>query len=278
VDSIEKYKNLYYYADNVDKVNCHIRGERFKRDTIYKNKNQFRRYAYESIRFFENDSNHVKYFKNNTVNYSPTTRQMSLYTEAINDYFAAFRIGIGFQIKTNPINDSTNVTDSAKKILRKNDLVGNLQNQAGGDFNINAAYPLFKNKKELAWINYRIYLFSNMGVSLSFLNKSTSDFLLNSDMGIRGSFYSNGFNEKITLFGDIKIAKYFGNTNYQKVITDVNANDPTSFWLAKTSFGLAFMDGYRISFDLYPPMGNRFVKENFPAAISFTIRPAEKKQ
>jgi hypothetical protein len=279
LDSIEKYETLYYYAKNVQKVNYHISGERYlyKNDTLMKKKYPFKKYSYESLRFFENDSIHLKYFKNNTVNFSPATRQMSLYTEILNDYFAAFRIGIGFQIKTNPVTDSANVTDSAAKVLKKDDLVGNLQNQGGGDFNINLAYPLIKNKTQLAWINYRVFAYGNLGVSLPFLNKSSSDFILNSDVGLQGSLYSNGFNENITLYSNIKIAHYFGNSKYRKIITDAESTNPTSFWLTKTSIGIAFMDGYRISFDLYPHFGNKFIKDNFPASISFTIRPSEKK-
>ena len=272
-----KYKTLYFYASNVEEINSQIAGGTTIKDTLFKTNFRTRKYAFEAIRFFENDSVHLKFFKNNTVNFSPATRQMSLYTEILNDYFAAFRLGIGFQIKTNPIADSTNVSDSTKKALQKNDLVGNLQNQGGGDFNINIAYPIFKNRTDLALINYRVFAYGNMGVSLPFLNKNSSDFILNSDIGLQSSLYSNGFNENITIFSNIKIARYFGNDKYRKIITDDNPNSPTSFWLSKASIGLAFMDGYRISFDLYPHFGNEFIKTNFPATISFTIRPSEKK-
>ena len=277
-DSLDKYEYLYYYVNNVQKVNMHISGNPYKKDTLWKKKPVFRRYAYESVRFFENDTSQLNFFKNNTVNYSPTTKEMSLYTEVLSDYFAAFRIGIGFQVKTNSPADSVNISDSAKKVLTKDELVGNLQNQAGGNFNVNVSYPLAKNKTELAWINYRIYFYSNLGVSLPFLNKRSSDFVLNSDIGLQGTFYSNGFNEKITLFGSFKCAQYFGNAQYRKIITDAAKDNPTSFLLTKTSIGLAFMDGYRISFDLYPHFGNQFIKNNFPATISFTIRPGDTKK
>lgn len=277
-DSIEKYKTLYYFALNAEKVNARIVEKRYASDTnALPQKNFFRKYAFESVRFFENDTVHLKYFKNNTVNYTPATKQMSLYTEVMNDYFAAFRLGVGFQVKTNPLNDTANLTDSAKTALKKDDLIGNLQNQGGGDFNVNVSYPLFKNKTELALINYRVYAYSNLGVSLPLLNKNSADFVLNSDIGLQGSFYATGFNENITLYSSFKCAYYFGNDKYRKIITDADSDNPSHFWLCKTSVGIAFMDGYRISFDLYPHFKNEFIKKNFPATISFIIRPSAKK-
>lgn len=277
-DSIEKYKTLYYYAVNTEKVTARITQKIYKKaGNELPGKTFFRKYAFESIRFFENDTVHLKYFKNNTINYIPSTKQMSLYTEVINDYFAAFRLGVGFQVKTNPISDTANLTDSAKAGLQKDDLVGNLQNQGGGDFNVNVSYPLFKNKTEFAWINYRVYAYGNLGVSLPLLNKNSADFVLNSDIGLQGSFYSTGINENITIYSSFKLAYYFGNDKYRKIIKDADSDNPTSFWICKTSIGLAFMDGYRISFDLYPHFKNDFLKKNFPATVSFIIRPSAKK-
>jgi len=229
-------------------------------------------YSTQAIRFFENDSNHRKLFQNNLVNYNPKTKKMILYTEAVNDYLGPFRVGIGFQVKTDAKVDSLSTVDSTKNLEKKADMLGAIQN-GGGDLSVNIKYPIKKSSNKNSGLQYMFYLYANTGFSLPVLNKASDDFLFNYDGGIEGFLYMKGFNNKITFFSQIKAAYFNGNRNYQKIITDADKNDPTGFLLFQTSFGLDFMDGYRLRADIFS--GNSFVKTNFPVSITFVIRPGK---
>ncbi len=231
-------------------------------------------YSSQAIRFFEDDTTHLKFFANNNINYNPVSRKMTLYTEAINDYFGPFRLGIGFQIRSDGKADTTKGADTAKLIEKKQDLLTALQN-GGGDISLNVKYPFIKQLNAGSLFHYKIYLYANTGFSLPVLNKATTDFYLNYDLGMEGVLYAKGFNNKITFFNQTKAAYFFGNRNYRKIITDLNADDPTSFFALQSSFGLDFLDGYRLRVDLFA--GNKFVRNNFPATITFTIRPGKGK-
>lgn len=229
-------------------------------------------YSSQAIRFFEDDSTHRKLFQNNLVNYNPQTRKMVLYTEAVNDYIGPIRVGIGFQVKTDAKVDSLSTADSTKKLEKKADMLGNLQNN-GGDISVNMKYPIIKSSNRNSGLQYMLYAYANTGFSLPVLNKATEDFLFNYDGGLEGFLYMKGFNNKITFFSQLKAAYYNGNKNYQKVIKDADKNDPTGFLLFQTSFGLDFMDGYRLRADLFS--GNQFVRKNFPVSITFVVRPGK---
>ena len=235
-------------------------------------------YSTQAIRFFEDDSIHRKLFQNNLVNYNPKNKKMILYTEAVNDYLGPFRVGIGFQVKTDAKVDSLSTADSTKKQEKKEDMLGSVQN-GGGDISINVKYPIIKSSKKNSdfqknsGLQYMLYLYANTGFSLPVLNKASDDFIFNYDGGIEGFLYVKGFNNRITFYSQLKAAYYNGNRNYKKVITDADKNDPTGFVLFQTSFGLDFMDGYRLRVDLFS--GNSFVKKNFPASVTFVIRPGK---
>jgi hypothetical protein len=229
-------------------------------------------YSTQAIRFFENDSNHHKLFQNNLVNYNPKNKKMILYTEVVNDYLGPFRVGIGFQVKTDAKVDSLSTADSTKKLEKKEDMLGAVQN-GGGDISINVKYPIKKSSNPKSGLQYMFYLYANTGFSLPVLNKASDDFLFNYDGGVEGFLYMKGFNNRITFFSQLKAAYYNGNRNYKKVITDADKKDPTGFLLFQTSFGLDFMDGYRLRVDLFS--GNSFVKKNFPASITFVVRPGK---
>ena len=104
-------------------------------------------YSTQAIRFFENDSNHRKLFQNNLVNYNPKTKKMILYTEAVNDYLGPFRVGIGFQVKTDAKVDSLSTVDSTKNLEKKADMLGAIQN-GGGDLSVNIKYPIKKSSNK----------------------------------------------------------------------------------------------------------------------------------
>lgn len=229
-------------------------------------------YSTQAIRFFEDDSTHRKLFQNNLVNYNPKNKKMILYTEAVNDYLGPFRVGIGFQVKTDAKVDSLSTADSTKKQEKKENMLGSVQN-GGGDISINVKYPIKKSGNKNTGLQYMLYLYANTGFSLPVLNKASDDFLFNYDGGIEGFLYVKGFNNRITFYSQLKAAYYNGNRNYKKVITDADKNDPAAFVLFQTSFGLDFMDGYRLRVDLYS--GNSFVRKNFPASITFVVRPGK---
>ena len=235
-------------------------------------------YSTQAIRFFEDDSTHRKLFQNNLVNYNPKNKKMILYTEAVNDYLGPFRVGIGFQVKTDAKIDSLSTVDSTKKQEKKEDMLGSIQN-GGGDISINVKYPIIKSAKKNSdfqkntGLQYMLYLYGNTGFSLPVLNKASDDFIFNYDGGVEGFLYVKGFNNRITFYSQLKAGYFNGNRNYRKVITDANKNDPTAFLLFQTSFGLDFMDGYRLRVDLFN--GNSFVKKNFPATVTFVIRPGK---
>ena len=230
-------------------------------------------YSGHAIAFFEGDSIHQRLFQNNLVNYSPKTKKMTLYTEAVNDYLGPLRVGIGFQIKSDAKIDSLSTADSTIKEEKRADLVSDLQN-GGGDISVNFKFPLFKNKSPYSLIQSKFYLYGNTGFSLPILGQASDDFLFNYDLGIEGALYAKGFNNKLTFFTQLKAAYYSGNENFKKVIKDADKDDPTSFAVFQTSIGLDFMDGYRLRVDLFS--GNSFVKNNFPATVSFIIRPDTK--
>ena len=227
-------------------------------------------YSTQAVRFFEDDSTHRKLFQNNLVNYSPKTKKMILYTEAVNDYIGPIRVGIGFQVKTDAKVDSLSTVDSTKNEEKKADMLGAIQN-GGGDIAVNLKYPIRRSGNKNSGLQYLFYLYANTGFSLPVLNKASDDFLFNYDGGIEGFLYMKGLNNKLTFFSQIRAAYYNGNKNYQKVIKDADKNDPSGFFLFQTSFGLDFMDGYRLRVDLFS--GNSFVRKNFPASITFVVRP-----
>ena len=199
---------------------------------------------------------------------------MTLYTEAVSDYIGPLRVGLGFQVKSEAELDSLSTVDSTMKQERKADMLSNLQN-GGGDISVNVKFPLFKNKNLNTLIQSKIYLYGNTGFSLPILDKATDDFLFNFDVGIEGALYAKGFNERLTFFTQFKGGYYGGNKNYQKVITDADKDDPTSFFMLQSSLGLDFMDGYRLRVDLYG--GSSFVKNNFPTTVTFIVRPGKSK-
>ena len=227
-------------------------------------------YGRESLKFYENDSVHIKLFRNNSINYSPTNNQMILATEIINDYFGPIRIGFGFQIKSNAANDSLSTVDSTIQAEKKLDLVADLKNK-GGDINLNLAFPLLQAGSGSAFLSVKASLFNNLGFSLPTFNESSTDFSLNNYGGLNAVIYSRGFLGKISILINGSTGYVSGNKNFRNAIKDANKNDPSSFWFSKLSIGLDFNDTYRLQADLFG--GNSFVRENFPATITFTIRP-----
>lgn len=232
-------------------------------------------YSSQAVRFFESDTVHQKLFQNNLVNYSPKTKKMILYTEAVNDYIGPLRVGIGFQIESESKTDSLGTPDSTQKAAKQADMIAALQN-GGGDFSVNIKMPLIKTSNPDALIQSKFNFYANSGFSLPVLNKASDDFLFNYDAGIEGAFYAAGFNGRLTFYSQLKAGYYNGNKNYKKIITDANKDDPTSFFLMQSSFGLDFLDGYRIRVDLFH--GSSFIKKNFPATITFVVRPGKKKE
>jgi len=231
-------------------------------------------FSSHSIAFFEGDTLHQKLFQNNAINYSPQTRKMILYTEAVNDYLGPVRVGIGFQIKSESKVDSLKTVDSTIKLEKKTDALSELQN-GGGDISVNLKFPFIKNKNQHSLIQSKFYLYANTGFSLPILEKANEDFIFNYDFGIEGALYVRGFNNKLTFFGQFKAGYYNGNGNYKRIITDADKSDPTSFAMLQSSLGFDFMDGYRFRVDLFS--GNNFVKKNFPATITFVVRPGKSK-
>ncbi len=229
-------------------------------------------YSSHSMDFFEGDSLHQRLFQNNAVNYNPQSRKMTLYTEAVNDYLGPLRVGIGFQVKSDVTVDSLSTVDSTQKLEKKTDMLSDLQN-GGGDISINVRLPLFKNRDTGALIQAKFYFYGNTGFSLPVLSKATEDFIFNYDFGIEGAVYMRGFNKRLTFFSQIKAGYFAGNDNYQQVIRDANQNDAVSFFMLQTSFGFDFMDSYRFRVDLFN--GNSFVKKNFPATVTFVVRPGK---
>lgn len=229
-------------------------------------------YSSQSARFFEGDSVHQKLFQNNLINFNPGTKKMILYTEAVNDYFGPFRAGIGFQIKNDAKVDSLSTADSTRSLEKKVDMLSAVQN-GGGDISINLKYPVKKSSSSNSGLQYLLYVYANSGFSLPVLNKASDDFLFNYDAGAELFLYVKGFNDRITFYSQFKGAYYGGNKNYKKIILDANQNDPTKFFMLQSSFGLDFMDGYRLRVDLFS--GNSFVRSNFPASITFVIRPGK---
>lgn len=232
-------------------------------------------YSSQAINFFESDTIHKKLFQNNLVNYNPKTQKMILYTEAVNDYVGPVRVGIGFQIESDSKIDSLSTVDSTIKEEKKTDLMAAIQN-GGGDFSVNIKLPVIKSGNPDGLIQYKFNLYANSGFSLPVLNKASDDFIFNYDGGIEGAFYASGFNGRLTFYSQIKAAYYNGNKNYKKVIKDANKNDPTSFFMLQSSFGIDFLDGYRIRVDLYS--GNSFIRKNFPATVTFVVRPGKDKK
>ncbi len=231
-------------------------------------------YSGQAIQFFEGDTIQVNLFQNNLINYNPDTKKMILYTEAVNDYLGPLRVGIGFQVNSETKVDSLSTKDSTRKLLKKADLLSAIQN-GGGNFSLNFKFPFIKCKDPDALIQSKFYLYANTGFSMPFLNKVTDQFIFNYDYGIEGVFYIKGFNKKITFFSQLKAAAFNGNSAYKNIIKDANKDDPSSFGLFQSSFGIDFMDGYRFRVDLYS--GNQFVKNNFPASVTFMIRPSANK-
>jgi hypothetical protein len=231
-------------------------------------------FSSQTMRFFEGDTNHLKFFQNNLVNYSPKTQKMTLYTEAVNDYIGPFRIAIGFQVKSEAKTDSLSTADSTKKLQQKTDMLSGIQN-GGGDISVNVRWPVIKSKHENAVIQHIFYFYCNTGFSLPVLNKAADDFLFNYNAGLEGALYAKGFNGRLTFYAQLKAAYYNGNKNYKRVITGADKNDPTSFAILQTSLGIDFLDGYRIRVDLFN--GNSFVKKNFPATLTFVVRPGKAK-
>ncbi len=275
VITIKRDKDNAVQNKKVKLINYWIKHDNFE-DYDNKHFNMYPAYySSQAIRFFEDDTTHLKFFANNNINYNPVSRKMSLYTEVVNDYFGPFRLGIGILIRSDGKVDSTKGSDTTKLLAKKQDLLTALQN-GGGDISLNVKYPFIKQLNASSLFHYKVYLYANTGFSLPVLNKATTDFYLNSDLGMEGVLYAKGFNNKITFYNQTKTAYYFGNRNYRKIIKDLNADDPSSFFMLQTSFGLDFLDGYRLRVDLFT--GNKFVRNNFPATITFTIRPGKDKK
>lgn len=227
-------------------------------------------YSLQSMAFFDGDSVHKRLFQNNLINYSPKNKKMILYTELINDYLGPVRIGIGFQVKSESSKDSLSTVDSIQKLDKKTDLLSSLQN-GSGDISVNIRLPFVRNKNENTLIQHKFYLYANSGFSLPILSKATSDFIFAYNIGIEGALYARGFNNKLTFFTQLKAGYYDGNNNYKKIIIEANKNDPSSFFMLQSSIGFDFMDGYRFRVDIYN--GNSFIKKNFPATLTFIVRP-----
>lgn len=232
-------------------------------------------YSSQAVRFFEGDDTHTKLFQNNLINYNPKTKKMTLFTEAVNDYIGPLRVGIGFQIESESKVDSLSTVDSTKKLEKKTDMLAAIQN-GGGDIAVNVKLPFLKSANPEQLLQYRLMLYGNTGFSLPVLNKASDDFIFNYDLGMEGSVYAAGLNGRLTFYGQFKAAYFNGNSNYRKTITDANKNDPSSFGMIQSSFGLDFLDGYRLRVDLFH--GNSFVKKNFPATVTFIVRPGKKKE
>ena len=226
----------------------------------------------ESLRFYENDSTHIKLFRNNSVYYSPVDNQMILSTEVVNDYFGPIRFGLGFQIKSNAKTDSLSTADSTLNSEKKLDVVSDLKNE-GGDVNLNLAFPLLQIGTGSRFFTAKSSLFSNLGFSLPAFNAVSNDFRLNNYGGINAVIYSRGLLTRISILMDGSVGYVAGNKNFENTIKAANQDDPSSFWFNRLSIGLDFNDAYRLQADLYG--GNSFVRKNFPATITFTIRPAK---
>ena len=148
--------------------------------------------------------------------------------------------------------------------------VSDLKNK-GGDININVAIPFLKFGTGYSFVSIRSSLFNNIGFSLPVFSNPTSEFALTNYTGVNGALFARGILDKISILMDFSTGYTTGNKTFKKTISDAGKGDPTSFWLTKVGIGLDFKDAYRLQVDLFS--GNSFIKKNFPASVTFTIRP-----
>ncbi len=256
-DSIKKsYNNLKY----LNKKFTSLHKSNLKKKRVIK-------YAFQAEEFYESDTSFNKLFRNNKIVYSPNKREMTLFTEAANDYIGPVRIGIGFALNTNK-KDSTNAGDSTQKKINQEEIYKKLQN-GGGDFNLKFQYPLLSNSRDNNIIFYRISAYYIAGFSFNDIKKATKDFILSNDIGIDGTVSVPGYKNKINIFGLFKAGYIFGNKNFKTSVSAIN--QPTNFPMVQIGAGLDFNDGYRLQMDFYS--GKQFIKDNLGTTLTFTIRP-----
>ncbi len=97
--------------------------------------------------------------------------------------------------------------------------------------------------------------------------------MVSTNAGFKFDLFARGTEQKIIVFSQFKAAYFWGNNRFREIINDADKNYPTHFFLPKLSLGLAFLNVYRVSVDLYPHFGNSFIKENFQSTFTISINP-----
>ncbi|MGE8434534.1 hypothetical protein [Chryseobacterium joostei] len=214
--------------------------------------------------FFEGNEKNQKFFQNNNVLYNPTLKSMTLNSEIVNDYFGAFRVGVGFQLNSTVENDNLSAGE-----IDRNKLVSSLQN-GGGNIFINIKFPLLAVGYNENSLGLKSYIYHNTGFELTKFNQADNDFMMTNMTGIVIGGYGNGYQKKMSAFVEAKAALIYGNSKFRNILSvDENINNV----IPMTHFviGVNFSDLYTLRVDMYP-FGS-YVKNNFPTTISFIITP-----
>lgn len=209
----------------------------------------------------------ARYLKNSIICFNADGGKASIYNELYADYFGPLRFGVGALIsnKETKLTDSSgvqNVDSTSLQIDAVQRLIG-----GGGNVVINVGYPFLGYNSKDQSLAFKLALAPKLSFDVPNLGTENDDYSVNCDFGFEGSIFYSGVLDILTFYGNVRIAKVFGNDLFYDYLN----KDHSSFYFNQTSLGVALNSTFRISWSFY--WGDNFVKDNFPSTISFSVIP-----
>lgn len=205
------------------------------------------------------DDKRSKFLAASLLNFGGDGDRISLYNEIYGDYFDRFRVGFGVLV-TNK-SDSENSEETQKDAVQR--LLG-----GGGNGLITLNYPLIGLDNKRGDLSFKSSLVPKFAVDVPELGTEEGDYGTNLDFGLESTLFYSGALEILTIYANYRFGHIWGNdVFYSNLLKD----DEDSFTLNQLSIGLAINSTFRLSWNVY--WGGKFVKENFPNTISFSVIP-----
>jgi len=200
----------------------------------------------------------AKFLSNSILNIGGNGEKISLYNELYSDFYGPFRVGLGALVSNKSSNSDS--IESQKDAVQR--LLG-----GGGNGIVSLSYPLFGFMSQNQRLNIKSSLSPKIAFDVPKLGTESSKFGVNYDIGIEAKVFYSGLLDVLTLYSNFRFAVIDGNATFYANL----GKGESSFMFNQFSLGIALNSTFRIGWNYY--YGSKYVNENFPATIAFSIIP-----
>lgn len=266
-EDLAKYEDLF--QNEIDKYDFYRRtavskDKKLKWNSVF-NKGGFITKSTDSQLFYEGllEDTSLRVLKNTNLSFNNSGGTTALQNEIIADYFGAIRFGIGVLVTAETNMDSMTtqeetVNDATQRLLG-----------GGGNAILTLGYPWLDASSK----KFRIasYLSPKLGVDIPQLNSTTSEVVINADLGLQTTVYLTGFLGNITLYGNHRLGRLFGSDMWH---LNLGQEEADAFTHNQFTLGIAFNSAFRISYTWNGVSGtstNNGIE--LPSTLSFAVIP-----